>query len=64
MGFLRCCYEEYMVPPRLASLLAIHLQPAEYSCSEMAYQQHDFAFYIGLVERATAANVKSRYRQC
>jgi len=56
-SFLQCCYDVAVVPPRLSSLLAIHLQPVEYYSGELAYQMHDFAFNLGLVLHGTFAYI-------
>jgi len=45
------------MPPRLPSLLAIHLLTGEFMSGEVIYQLHDFAFNLGLVISGICANV-------
>jgi len=56
-ALLRCCSEAFPLPPRLPSLLAINLLPAEYMSGEVVFQLHDFAFHINVVLDGTFAYV-------
>jgi len=46
-----------MMPPRLPSLMAIHLVSREFLSGEVIFQLHDYAFYLGLVIQGNFACV-------